>query len=85
MDPAMDPANGDKLWYIEGVKLTQEEFNKRTNTCEGKIVEIDGKCVLCLLVILVLGWSGQNKDLFVICSCLWCHMLFSASLSSYEN
>ena len=42
--PAIERANGTKKWYIEGVNLTEPEFNKKMNppTCDGKTVEIDG-------------------------------------------
>ena len=35
--------NGDKEWYLDGIKMTEEEFNLKTKSCTGKIVEIDGK------------------------------------------
>jgi len=43
--PAIEKANGHKRWYLNGKKLTEDEFNKRTksSSCDGKIVEIDGK------------------------------------------
>jgi len=45
--PAVEYADGDKYWYIEGKKFTEAEFDKRRNpvseSCEGKMVEIDGK------------------------------------------
>ena len=41
--PAIEFADGTKYWYINDRQLTEEEFNKRKNTCENKIVEIDGK------------------------------------------
>ena len=41
--PAIEYANGDKYWYLDGEKLTEAEFNKRTTSCNGKVVEIDGK------------------------------------------
>ena len=41
--PAIEYANGDKYWYINGKFLTETEFNQRTQSCIGKIVEIDGK------------------------------------------
>ena len=28
--PAVEWANGDKSWYLNGQRLTEEEFNKRT-------------------------------------------------------
>ena len=39
--------NGTKDWYLNGKLLTEQEFNdemnNRNNSCEGKVVEIDGK------------------------------------------
>jgi len=40
--PAVEYTNGYKSYYIKGRNLTEEEFNNRTKTCEGKIVEIEG-------------------------------------------
>ena len=34
---------GTKFWYINGEELTEEEFNNRNNSCNNKVVEIDGK------------------------------------------
>jgi hypothetical protein len=43
--PAIECANGYKWWYINGQRLTEAQFNARTKqpSCEGKVVEIDGK------------------------------------------
>lgn len=41
--PAIEWANGTKCWYLNGVQLTEEEFSKKINSCDGKVVEIDGK------------------------------------------
>ena len=41
--PAIEFADGDKSWYINGQRLTETEFNQRTQSCNNKIVEIDGK------------------------------------------
>ena len=41
--PAIECANGDKYWFIDGKHLTEAEFNARTKSCNGKVVEIDGK------------------------------------------
>jgi hypothetical protein len=42
--PAVEWASGDKYWYLNGQELTEAEFNTRTKpSCEGKVVEIDGK------------------------------------------
>ena len=40
--PAVEWANGDKSYYINDKHLTEKEFNSRTKTCEGKVVEIEG-------------------------------------------
>jgi hypothetical protein len=41
--PAVEYANGDKRWFLNGNELTEAEFNARTKSCNGKVVEIDGK------------------------------------------
>ena len=44
--PAVEWADGSKEWYLNGKYLTEAEFNARTkkqSTCDGKVVEIDGK------------------------------------------
>ena len=41
--PAIEYSNGTKRWYLDDKELTEEQFNKTKNTCENKIVEIDGK------------------------------------------
>jgi len=44
--PAIEWADGSKCWYLENELLSEEEFNEKMNqspTCEGKVVEIDGK------------------------------------------
>jgi hypothetical protein len=41
--PAIELANGTKYWYINDKHLTEAEFNARTKSCNGKVVEIDGK------------------------------------------
>ncbi len=41
--PAVEYANGDKRWLLNGNELTEAEFNARTKSCNGKVVEIDGK------------------------------------------
>ena len=42
--PAVEMADGHRSWFIDGVQLTEEEFNKQTKktTCENKTVTIDG-------------------------------------------
>lgn len=50
--PAIERINGTKCWYLNDKKYSEEEFLKRVNqtgpddslaSCEGKVVEIDGK------------------------------------------
>jgi hypothetical protein len=41
--PAIEYASGARLWYINGKCLTEAEFNARTKSCDGRVVEIDGK------------------------------------------
>ena len=41
--PAVERTNGTKEWYINGKELTEAEFNTRTKSCDGRVVEIDGK------------------------------------------
>ncbi len=42
--PAMEFTDGTKFWWINDKQLTEAEFNSyHKNSCEGKIVEIDGK------------------------------------------
>jgi hypothetical protein len=41
--PAREFTDGTKYWYIEGKRLSEQEFNDRNNSCEGKIVEVEGK------------------------------------------
>lgn len=42
--PAVEYFDGEKYWYINGEKLTKNEFYKRINSSySGKIVEIDDK------------------------------------------
>jgi len=44
--PAIEFANGGKVWYVNGHHVTEEQakamFSKPA-TCDGKVVEIDGK------------------------------------------
>jgi hypothetical protein len=41
--PACERADGSKAWWLNGVHLTEAEFNKRKNKpCSGKVVEIEG-------------------------------------------
>jgi hypothetical protein len=44
--PAIEYADGDKSWYVNDKKMTKKEFNeyiKPKSSCEGKVVEVDGK------------------------------------------
>ena len=42
--PAVEFASGDKCYYLNGKELSKSEFLARNVTsCEGKMVEIDGK------------------------------------------
>ena len=42
--PAIEWASGTRKWYLNGTQLTEAEFNARQHpTCNGKVVEIDGK------------------------------------------
>jgi hypothetical protein len=44
--PAFECAYGYKAWFVDDKQMTEEEFNKYTKpkpSCEGKVVEIDGK------------------------------------------
>jgi len=43
--PAVEWPDGDKEWYLNGKELTKSQHKAATSrdTCEGKIVEIDGK------------------------------------------
>jgi endo-1,4-beta-mannosidase len=43
--PAVEHPNGVKGWHLDGKELTEQEHKAATSkpTCEGKIVEIDGK------------------------------------------
>ena len=41
--PALEHANGYKEWYLDDKKLTEQEFNQRMSSCDGKVVEIEGK------------------------------------------
>ena len=42
--PACEYADGNKYWYLKGIQYTEQDFNKKMNkTCDGKVVEIDGK------------------------------------------
>jgi hypothetical protein len=45
--PAIEFVDGVKRWYLNGKQYSEQEFNeiiaKKNNSCDGKIVEIDGK------------------------------------------
>ena len=41
--PAVEYSNGIKYWYLNGVKLTEQQWKEKVSSCEGKVVEIDRK------------------------------------------
>jgi len=44
--PAIEYTSGSKFWYLNGEELTEEEWRAKTQpqpSCDGKVVEIDGK------------------------------------------
>ena len=48
--PAIEYANGTKYWYLNGKKLIEKQWKAevaklktKSQSCEGKIVEIEGK------------------------------------------
>ena len=44
--PAIEYADGDKFWYLNGKYLTEDEWRAKLQpqpSCDGKVVEIDGK------------------------------------------
>lgn len=45
--PAIEFEDGTKWWYLNDKRYTESEYlkemAKRKNTCNGKVVEIDGK------------------------------------------
>ena len=45
--PAVECVNGDKQWWLNGKYYTEQEYkeeiSKRKKSCNGKVVEIDGK------------------------------------------
>jgi len=44
--PAVEYADGSKFWFLNGEKLTEDEWRAKTQpqpSCDGKVVEIDGK------------------------------------------
>jgi hypothetical protein len=41
--PAIEYPDGTKYWYLNGEHLTKQDFLARTNSYDGKVVEIDGK------------------------------------------
>lgn len=38
-----DNASGGKEWWVKGKEHSEEEFNKLSQSCDGKVVEIDGQ------------------------------------------
>ena len=44
--PAIEYDDGSKMWYLEDVNYSEKQYNEKMKpslTCEGKVVEIDGK------------------------------------------
>ena len=41
--PAIEYADGDTAWYLDGRCLTEQQFLEQTRSCEGRVVDIDGK------------------------------------------
>ena len=41
--PAVEYANGCKAWHLGNKRLSEQEFNQRMSSCDGKVVMIDGK------------------------------------------
>ena len=41
--PAIEWTDGYKVWYLNNNWLTEQQFLEQTRSCEGKVVEIDGK------------------------------------------
>jgi hypothetical protein len=43
--PAIEGSNGTKEWYLNGECMSEKAFNEKMapDSCEGKVVEIDGK------------------------------------------
>ena len=44
--PAVERADGDKEWYLNGKELTESQHQaaiKQVDSCEGKVVEVEGK------------------------------------------
>ena len=44
--PAIEGANGDKFWYLDGKQLTHSQWieavKPKVTSCVGKVVEVDG-------------------------------------------
>ena len=37
-------SNGDEIWYdSNGTEITKKQFDKLNQSCDGKIIEVDGK------------------------------------------
>ena len=41
--PAIEFIDGYKEWFLNGMHLTEEQHRQQTQSCTGKVVEIDGK------------------------------------------
>ena len=40
--PVIEYSDGSKHWYLNDTKLSEQEFKKRTKSCNNKVVIIDG-------------------------------------------
>jgi hypothetical protein len=45
MNRVVEYETGNKFWCVEGIKLSEEEFNRHIdkNSCAGKVITIEGK------------------------------------------
>ena len=39
--PAVELYDGIKFWYLNGGKYTEEEFKKKTESCDGRVIEVE--------------------------------------------
>ena len=60
--PAIELSNGSKYWFLNDKKYSEEEYLKKTSshvdTCEGKVVEIDGKKYTLVSMERLARWSS---------------------------
>lgn len=40
--PAIEFTNGNKAWFLNGKQLTEKEFNDHKQSCDGRVISIDG-------------------------------------------